>query len=276
MSSPLTIPPEIEAALVWDRPRLMRSGDPGAQAFVASLDPPPVRLEESASGPLATAAVSIVAERSGDGDAASDGFRELARSDDPFVALLGLMLRCWSSGTYEENDFDNAAANVELVSDPLLKARLFMKLATFALDKQEVDRFGGYLNAALGSAPQLTRFRRAVMVVIANYSAQWLTEPDESDDDPLVRYQWIDDLAARSARDELISLLKARAQSPWSWSVQMGRTNADVAVAAELQATWAGALWMRDGLRRQLAAQLPSPAISFLVRNPLRPLHVAN
>lgn len=263
MSSPVAIPIEIEAALVWDKPRLLASGDIASRAFVAALDPPPVRLDESAEGPLATAATAIVAERSGEAEAAGRGFQQLVDSDESFVSLLGLMLRCWSSGGHSSEDFDRAAAIVQQASDQLLTARLLMKLATFALDKQDVPRFARYLDEAHTTAPQGTRLHHAITFVMASYSAQFVTQADGSDDDPLVDYEWIDTLAAQAARNELAELLKTRAQNPWSWSIRMGRTNADVSIAAELQATWAGALWLRDGIRRQVAAQLlvqPTPS----------------
>jgi len=263
MSSPVAIPIEIEAALVWNKPRLLASDELASRAFVAALDPPPVKLDESAEGPLATAATSIVAERSGEAEAAARGFRQLVDSDEPFVSLLGLMLRCWSSGKHNSEDFDRAAAIVQETPDRLLAARLLMKLATFALDKQDVQRFASYLDEAHTAAPQGTRLHHAITFVMASYSAQFVTQADGSDDDPLVDYEWIEALATQAARNELVELLKARAQNPWSWSIRMGRTNADVSIAAELQATWAGALWLRDGIRRQVAAQLlaqPTPS----------------
>ena len=264
MSQPSFLP-GIIAALLWDRPQLNLSPDEGAHAFVAALDPPPYEVLEPAVTPLSIAANAVVADRTGDAATALDGYTTLAISADPGVSLLGRMLRCWSAGAYESAEFDLAAALVSEVLEPTLRARLTMKLATYALDKQDIERFRSSLNDAYEIAPGHTRLRHAIAIVAANYFGGFLSEADRAptEADPLVDYNWIDELAAQSARDELVDILKARARNPWSWSIRMGRSNADVAVSAELQATWAGALWLRDPIRKQIGAQLlsqPSPS----------------
>jgi hypothetical protein len=263
MNQPL--PSEVIAALLWDRPQLDLVADEGAQAFVAALDPSPYRGTEGGDTPLAIAAAAVAADRSGESAIAREGYSTLADLDDRWVSLLGLMLRCWSPGAHEPDDLDRAASLVSEVHEPALRARLMMKLATYALDKQDIERFVSFVQAAYEAAPIQTRLRYAIAIVIANYSGGFPSEADRAptDPDPLVDYDWIDALAMQSARNELVELLKARARNPWSWSVSMGRTNADVAISAELQATWAGALWLRDPIRKQLAAQLlsqPSPS----------------
>lgn len=265
MSQP-NLSPDIIAALLWDRPQLNLSRDAGAQAFIAALDPPFSQSFEGEVTPLTVAAQAVAADRSGDVATALGRYATLVDSDDPGVSLLGLMLRCWSSGAHEPTAFDEAGLLASQVPEETLRARLLMKLATYALDKQDIERFRSFLQEAYDTVPVQTRLRYAIAIVVANYFGGFPSEADQAptDPDPLVDYSWIDDLATRSARSELVELLKAQAQNPWNWSIRMGgHTNADVTVSAELQATWAGALWLRDPIRKQIAAQLlaqPSPS----------------
>jgi hypothetical protein len=268
MTDFLDAPPAVAAALIWDRTWLALHGGEDGKAFIAALDPAPLRpaplriSEDTPEAPLAVAARGVVAERAGEIGEAHAAYSRLAASDDRWTSLLGLMLQCWSSGEHDPLAFDRGRLLIEQTADSSLRSRLFMKLATYALDKQDVTRFEELIGAALANAPARTRLRRAISVTAATYFGRFPPPADlEADEpDPLVDYPWIDGTALEAAQAELIEIVKTRARNPWSWSIRMGRTNVDVAVSAELQATWAGALWLRDQIRKQLAAMLLTQA----------------
>ena len=55
-----------------------------------------------------------------------------------------------------------------------------MKLATYALDKQDIERFRSSLNDAYEIAPGHTRLRHAIAIVAANYFGGFLSEADRA------------------------------------------------------------------------------------------------
>ena len=141
-----------------------------------------------------------------------------------------------------------------------LKARLLGKLALFAFDRQLAEACVSALSQAVDTARSGSRLQRALLLAAVNNDLirpipAEVFKPSE-DVDPLVDQDWIDALALRAARADLEDLLQARARSPWSWQFRTGRTPVDEIIAAELQATWAGAWWLRPTLRTQLGAQI--------------------
>lgn len=251
----------ILAALLWDRPALVRAKRPDAQAFIDSLGPTPTREPgEVLQTPVGLAAEGIRLERSGSGAEAVTLYQRLA-GEGGLPSLLGRCLLMWSAEVTDTDVFEQVEPLAEtLVGENRdLHARVLLKLATYALDKQLETQFALWLKAASQLAPSGSHLRRAISVVCSNLLNQyppddfWLV-PDEVD--PMVGYEWIDELALGSARTELTNLLKSRARSPWTSSIHFGGTNLETLMAAERQATWAGALWMRDPIRAQLAAQI--------------------
>lgn len=251
----------ILAALLWDKPTLLQSPTPGARAFAEALGPPPHSQEvEGDDAPLAIAAHAIRLELSGDPEQALRHYTRLGAIEGWPSVLAGFLI-AWSSIPVDGEVIDRVAqATRDLgIEDEYLRARLMLKLATYALDKGRGDLFAGLLNEAADAAPVGTPLRRAIRIVRLNFLDVRLDEEDLASPpeiDLLVDYPWIDDLALRAARAEVTSGLKARASSPWSWTIHAGRTPLDEVLAAERQATWAGALWLRDPVRQQLGAHM--------------------
>jgi hypothetical protein len=255
----------ILAALLWDKPTLLRSKTPGARAFVRALDPPPHHEDlETEDAPLSIAARAIRFEVSGEPEKALEQYARLEESEGWASVLAGFLI-AWSSIPADPAVIDGAVrATRELgIEDDSLRARLTAKLATYALDKGRGDLFSELLIEAADAAPAGSYLRRALRISRANLLDErpLLEEEDfaiPAESDPLVDYPWIDDLALSAARAEVTEFVKTRASSPWSWSIRSGRTPLDEVVAAERQATWAGALWLRNPIRQQLAAQMLS------------------
>ena len=250
----------ILAALLWDKPALLRSETPGASAFARALDPPPYHEDlETDDAPLSIAAHAIRLELYGEAEKALEQYARLGEIEGWASVLAGFLL-AWSSVPADPAVIDGVVrATRELdIEDDSLRVRLAVKLATYALDKGRSDLFSELLIEAANAAPAGTSLRRALRISCANLLGGRLEEEDfviPSESDPLVDYPWIDDLALKAARAEITELVKTRASSPWSWSMRSGRTPLDEVIAAERQATWAGALWLRDPIRQQLAAQ---------------------
>jgi hypothetical protein len=252
----------ILAALVWDRPALMRSPAPGAAAFAEALGSPPYHRDvegEDKDAPLATAARAIRLELAGQPELAIEEYQRLATIEG-WPSVLGGFLLAWSSIPADPTFLDGVvhATHQLVLDDDYLRSKLLIKLATYALDKGRSDLFPDLINEAAETAPHGSALRRAIRISRSNLLGADLAEEDFElrESDPLVDYPWIDDVALHSAQAEIGSLLKARASSPWSWSIRSGRTPLDEVLAANRQATWAGALWLRDPIRQQLGAQM--------------------
>jgi hypothetical protein len=244
-------------ALVWDVPALNRHSSAGAKAFRMAMNPPPWPVE-LVDDPLSHAARGVMAERSGDLEAAEKSYRALG-SDEFWPTLLGNCLLAWMPREEGEESLLSALADVESLRKSQLKSRLLAKLALFAFDRNLRDASFNALELAIRTAKNGSRLRQALRIGAVNHGLLSLAEDDfgvAGESDPLVDQDWIDALALKAARDDLRELLLSRARSPWSWSYRTGRTPIDEIIAAELQSTWAGAWWLRPTLRRQLGAQI--------------------
>ncbi len=250
----------IQAVLVWDIRAISEANSPGATAFRNALGPGPWQDIERGDDVLSQAAWALLQERNGNLEAALPGYGALVDSSDAWVSLLGLCLLAWTSAPDGDAALERAAEVVSSLPRSQLKARLLSKLAGLADDRHSREMFARCVLSAVEVAAEGTQLRRALVHVAhsAGLSGWPVSNEDgyAGDDDPLVKQAWIDDLALRSARGELTELLRSRARSPWSWQFNVGRTPADEIIAAELQATWAGALWKRSELQLQVGAQL--------------------
>jgi hypothetical protein len=257
------LPKRIAAALYWDLPALVADGSRGTAAFRAALEPPPFSELEAASSAepadaLARAGQGIFLERIGRLEEASAIFAALRADPEAGLALLGACLSAWSSSATTAS-FEEARSLIEVLGDDVDKARLFAKLATFAYDTGLADEFARDLERAFTLAPVPSALRRALAMVRVNKLRREFDPADfeaSRHSDPLVEYEWISELALKAAGGELEEALKARSESAWTWTFSSGRTRRDEVIAAELQASWAGALWLREPLRRQLGAQV--------------------
>ncbi len=249
--------PDLIAALLWDRPTLVRSESQGAREFVDALDLRQLNDSPKEDDPLGLAAHSILAEFSDESkQEALRGYRRLSESTDPGTRLLGLCLLCWSELDHEPTRLAEARAEIEKLDDPLLRARLTTKLIAAAFEYGWDELLPDLFARAREWAPEKSKLR--AMIDHAAYNLigdQWPMDwVDESD--PLTEYQWIYDKAAGAAIKTLTQSVEEMARSPWLLSFTIGGAPLNQPSAAEIQARWAGAIWLRTELQTQLAAHL--------------------
>lgn len=258
--------PEITAALIWDLPAL-QAGSRSAQNFAKALEGELDKWWEPRSyglDPLGRAARAVATERAGDPAQALPVYKDLATADNEWVGLLGRMLMAWS----ETGDDSDAVAQAQQAAEEIaapdeLRARLHAKAATFALDAGQHDLARESLARAVELAPQGTRLYSRLAFEATNAglgppdAAAFPDEGKPFPPDPLVDYPWIHYAALDAAQAGMDDEVERNAERLWTWTLRFGGT-APLAqvVSAEVQATWAGALWLRRPLRRQLGAQL--------------------
>jgi hypothetical protein len=249
-------PSELIAALLWDRPALLGSESRGAREFFDAMELRPGEQPSAPDDPLGIAAHAVWAEVSGAGDEALGGYGQLAESSDPLVRLLGLCLLCWSKLDPEPTRVGEALAMIEQLEDPLLQARLTTKLISSAFDW----RWDQLLPTLFAHAQSWAPPQSAISVLLTQEAYNLLGAPLPSDwrhqPDPLSEYRWIGELAGGAAEAAMKAAVEERARSPWSFSMSFGAQPLDKPIAAEMQARWAGAIWLRTGLQIQLAAHL--------------------
>lgn len=249
----------IISALLWDVPYLRRSRLPGAELFVnvLNLRVTPAVLESTPVDPLGRAAVALAHELSGSPEEARSGYEQLMESDGA-ERLLGMSLLAWSSTQDDRTIIPSALAAIRELPDAVLQARLCSKLAAAALSHRWDFDLEELVQLAIRRAPPEGELSYALRIAAYNLGVK-APPPDsqyEGEPDPLVRYDWITDLAADSDAKRLSEEVLARARSPWTISFTIGASEANRSVAAYVQAEWAGALWFVGDLRRRLATQV--------------------
>lgn len=259
--------PELEAALLGDFPSLRRGSDT-ARRFADSFGPSPGRSrsnEDVPATPLGVAASAVSFERAGNLEIALRGYQEVADLDG-WPALLGLLLLGWTSASDDLAPVGRAHEIVRQLSSGRLKSHLLAKIATFALDKRDGDLARSVWQEAIDAAPEKSLLRRALQIEGFNLgfprdsAAQDISSDQASD--PLVTLPWLDSLRLAAASGALVKEVESQSQGAWTVTMGFGQSPLDEVVAAEVQATWAGALWVRREIRKQLGAQLLTGAAS--------------
>jgi hypothetical protein len=253
----------MRAALLWDVPTLRASTSASARAFLQVLElqglsePIPDETDR-----LGIAASGLEAELKGDTETAVRSYRSLAEGSG-LASALGWALLAWLQDP-PPDALEGAGTAAGAIDEPLLRAHYYCKLTTFALDRgqrEEAARFFELASRDAGDSPLGSVLR----LVGANFfgrelriDAQLLQRPR----DPLVDLPWIHQEAEDNARQTLVQAVVDRAELPWRKTIRFGATVVHAAQSAELQATWAGALWLLSSLRLQLGAQLLTTASS--------------
>lgn len=252
----------LQAALVWDVPRLRRSGAAGADDFIDAFGPNP----REATAPVAAnasvlelAAAGVLADRRGQGYAALEFYDQIRGGF--WADLLRHSLRAWSTHVAGVDDIQLAGELVRQLPERVPpRAMLAAKLATFAYDKGDRPLVERWLRDALATSPDHSRLRFLLALEVLNILGEPVAEvPRRLTDvppDPLADRDWIDSWALTSSQTFLAQALTDQARDPWSQSIRIGTTPLDQILAAEIQVTWAGGLWRRRTIRKQLGAQL--------------------
>jgi DNA-binding CsgD family transcriptional regulator len=259
---------DLRAALLWDVPALRASSSPSARAFLQILYlREPTELtepsgEKTSTDPLGIAAAGLTAELKGETESALGFYRSLAENSG-LVSALGWALLTWSQDS-PPDALEGARIAAEAIDEPILRAHYYCKLTTFTLDRgqrEEAEHFFELAARNAGDSPLGTTLR----FVGFNMFGRGLTVDTQllrGARDPLVDLPWIHEEVENNARQTLVQSVVDRAESPWRRTLRFGTTVVQAAQAAELQATWAGALWMLPSIRLQLGAQLLTAASS--------------
>lgn len=250
----------IEWAIVWNRRRLVASGDDGANELlrIMRLDPDFDRVPDTtdlADAPVLTiAADGIRLEVNGDVDGAAAKYTRLAHGPG-LEGLLGKLLLAWMSISTEEA-FDAVITHLEAMDvRPSIAARVHMKLMTWAKDRgwQLVAR-EHYLHALRLSRGELRNAIRSQGHWFGDYRVL-SSRPLRSE---LVLFPWILDGAGHAAEVALEDSTKRLSQSPWTRTWRFGGADGAEIQSAELQADWAGAHWLLPQLWRLHASLILS------------------
>lgn len=248
--------PDLTAALVWDRRTLLASGEQGAIEFVDAMnlrrrpDRPP------SDDVLGRAARGIWAESSGEAEEARESYLELSRSDDPDERLLGLSLLVWSEVDLDETMVAEARDEIERLDDPELKARLTMKLAYAAFEYKWDELLPTLFELARKWAPEGSLLAQGIDRERYNLFGGQFPFLGATGVDPLTEQRAITELLGEAARDALRMDVESAARAPWLLSFSVGADGGREVYAAEMQARWAGAIWLRGEVQTQLAIYL--------------------
>jgi len=252
----------VRAAIIWDSAALRRSGRPDAVLFseVIMLRHTALRadtIDESARATtLQRAAMGLRDELLGEPEKARDHFTRLAKQPSA-KGLLGLLLLAWMSGA-EEGDFDRAERRLRSLSanDPDLVARSHCKLMTWSLDN-------GWRSRAAHHFEQARSYAQGDLLAALESLGRWFGQTATlwhgAWSDELVLFPSIQESTGIAAERAIDEQFMASLKSPWTRTWHMGGGAPTEIQSAEMQASWAGALWLLPQVRRQHAAMiLPS------------------
>ncbi len=249
----------VVAALLWDVPSLQASQLSGAKAFVEALSPerqenPP---EGDPADPLILAARFLHFQDADEPQLAFAVLDELAALG-PWCSLLALNLAAFSTLPFEEASIRRGLDLLETITPSQLRAHLYLKLATFAYDRGLAEIFFAALERAEEAADPETRLGINIRLEHAGMSGSLpaVDVPNPLPPDLLVDLPWVTRTALAGAQEHLDKEVQARARRAWTWTFSAGRTPLDQAIAAERQLTWAGMLWDRRAVRRQVGSQI--------------------
>lgn len=247
---------DLTAALLWDRMALLSSGERGAIEFVDAMS-----LRRRPDGPtpddvLGRAARGIWAEVSGEPEEARAFYLELNQSEDREERLLGLFLLVWSEVDLEPMRVAEAREEIERLDDPELKARLTMKLAYAAFEYKWDELLPTLFELAKTWAPEGSLLAEGIERERYNLLGGDFPFIGGSAADPLTEQRAITGLLGEAARDALRMDVESAARAPWLLSFSIGADGGREVYAAEMQARWAGAIWLRADVQTQLAVYL--------------------
>src|SRR5437016_8088293 len=249
--------PDIRAALLCDIPALYRFGAAG-RAFAEVLNLR-VRFDDdpaSANEPLMIAARGLAAELAGRLDEAAQSYTSLL-NDALDASLLGHAFLAWMPTNDPRAPIEAAASMLDSVQDAQVKAHYLCRLMTFALDRGLRDLGERYHERALTLADATPGLREVLNIVGWNIFRKPLTIPVSSvHRDDLVELPWIDELASRGMRATVSDLVRSMAADPWSFRIRFTQGEFIEPAASELQALWAGAVWLLPTVRQQFGAQM--------------------
>jgi hypothetical protein len=255
----IEIDERLRAVLLWDEPRLW-SANAGAQQWLRVL-----RLELAQPGQLdvddavSLSAHLVRAAMLNDTTSSASLRSTLSERGDGGQLLAGLVALWLELDTPEDalETLNEVNGLIGQIAEGELRARLLLRLASFALQRGQREQARGALTTAVALTDTSTRLgvvsRRRLAgqgVELPGFNPWGRTD---TPDDPLLTLPWVRVLALDAAAALAAGQLEHELRGVWDTSFHVGRTKLDDLLAAHAQAEWCGALDLR-ALIRQLAS----------------------
>lgn len=252
----------LKACLLWDVPALLASGAPEARLFFDAMSRYPLTTAEQAAPDrtLTRAGLAVAAYTAGDFEQAQKLGAELSSDPNALARFIGLNLIAWLEPSVSL-ELLQAAEQIASAEKGQFRARLLTKVFTLYVDAGQLEEAVPIWRSALRAARQGSSLRRQLVFLGLNrFRAEiTITESDwrgPTPPDPLVDYPWIVSRSEEGLHKTVVESTTASSASPWSITLRFGRGSLDDLLAADMQTTWTGALWLRNGIRLSLAAVL--------------------
>lgn len=251
------------ASIAWNVPELRASDRQDVRDFISVIrlaptaftDPGSIRASARMS-PILRAAEGLKAELLGDASVAQEHYMRLSRHPG-LPGLLGLLLIAWMRDA-EEVHFDRAEHRLRILSGATSSdtiARAYCKLATWSSDRGWNERATRYFSAAQTYADDELA---AQLAEVAHWFGGHRVLRFDRERGPMTTFPWIEVCVDRSAREAVETGFIESFKSPWkrSWTIGSRSVEGRDIQSAEMQASWAGAMWLLPEIQRQRAARL--------------------
>lgn len=249
--------------VTWNVPAIRRADNRDAIEFVDTLrlraggnrgdnD----RTPDTRVSPLRRASLGLRAELSGDPELALEHYRKISRL--PGVrGLLGQLLIAWMTDATPA-DFERVEARLRGLGGPGVRdltARVHCRLAGWSLDHGWSDLAHHHFELAQRSAGKELGFQ---LGEIGHWFGTNRYIHFRAKRGNTIRFPWILDFVDDAARMSVESQFKESFKSPWTrtWTVGAASVEGTEIQSAEMQASWAGALWLMPTIQRQHAAHI--------------------
>ncbi|MFI2489939.1 hypothetical protein ACH47X_23705 [Promicromonospora kroppenstedtii] len=200
--------------------------------------------------------MGLRAELSGDLEFAKKQYSIVARHSG-IRGLFGLLLLAWMSDA-RRRDFEHVElrlAELSGLGSRDLVARCHCKLASWAGDQGWPDLAAHHFERARAAAG--VELRAQLDEIGGWFGANQIIHFGRSRGD-MIQFPWISRHADQAARRSVEERFKLSFRSPWirTWTFGSPSPEGSEIQSAELQASWAGALWLLPGIQREHAALL--------------------
>lgn len=247
------------ACITWNVPALRDTGREDVEHFRRAIqllpsalyanEPSPKRMS-----PVRRAAEGLKAELTGNADVAR-GHYEVVAKRQGLAGVLGTLLIAWMSNA-TESDFARVERKLATLDGPGSRdiiARSHCKLATWAYDHGWVERSTYHFVEARRQAGK--NLRMALDQVGHWFGRDRVLYMNWARDD-MSKFPWIGEWVDDAARNFVEKHLRDSVMNPWTRTWTFGSSSVEglPIQSAEMQASWAGALWMLPQINRQHAA----------------------
>lgn len=248
------------ACITWNLPALRGSDRDDVDQFRRTIQLLPSGINDASNGtpkrmtPLRRAAEGLKAELSGELDLARSHYAVVAKRQG-LPGVLGSLLLAWMSDATQK-DFarvERKLATLTGAGSRDVIARSHCKLATWSFDHGWVDLSHHHFEEARRHAG---KHLGMTLDGIGHWFGSDRVVYFRRTDDDMTTFPWIDDWVDEAARTSVEKQFRQSFKSPWTrtWTLGPQTVEGIDIQSAEMQASWAGALWMLPQIQRQHAA----------------------